>query len=282
MHWDANKILIILPFFNAYIEKPEVKKLNNVQLLKELPFYDELSIVKNKTAFSCYAQSYKTEIVDKRDVVFQLKASKISIVELFKDLLIELKGFKYQITLAVLLSKVKNSGETEYSPVYFNSLTKTVINDKFKLDQSLQEIIHRLKNWISHQSEWIVKGISQYLNLSSDLPLSGSTYINLPAELNHPMKGLINIKNNDNKCFLWCHARHLNLDGAKLCRITKKDKEIAKSLNYRSVDFPVSKKDNGKIEVLNKINVNVFVMKTKQFTLFICLISVLMMFYICC
>ena len=133
MHWDANKILKILPFFNAYIEKPEVKKLNNVQLLKELPFYDELSIVKNKTAFSCYAQSYKTEIVDKGDVVFQLKASKISIVELFKDLLIELKGFKYQITLAVLLSKVKNSGETEYSPVYFNSLTKTVINDKFKV-----------------------------------------------------------------------------------------------------------------------------------------------------
>ena len=142
MYWDANKIFKILPFFNTYIEKPEVKKLNNVQLIKELPFYDEWSIVKNKTAFSGYAQSYKIEIVDKRDVVVQLKASKIGIVELFKDLLIELKGFKYQITLAVLLSKVKNSGETEYSPVYFNPLTKTVINNKFKLDQSFQEIIY--------------------------------------------------------------------------------------------------------------------------------------------
>ena len=96
MHsWDANKIFKILPFFNTYIEKPEVKKLNNVELLKELPFYDELGIVKNKTAFSDYAQSYKIEIVAKRDVIVQLKASKISIVELFKDLLIELKGFKY-------------------------------------------------------------------------------------------------------------------------------------------------------------------------------------------
>ena len=142
MYWDANKIFKILPFFNTYIEKSEVKKLNNVQLIKELPFYDEWSIVKNKTAFSGYAQSYKIEIVDKRDVVVQLKASKIGIVELFKDLLIELKGFKYQITLAVLLGKVKNSGETEYSPVYFNSLTKTVINNKFKLDQSFQEIIY--------------------------------------------------------------------------------------------------------------------------------------------
>ena len=140
-----------------------------------------MNIVKNKTAFSSYTQSYKIEIVDKRDVVVQLKASKTSIVELLKDLLIELKGFKYQITLAVLLSKVKNSGEVEYSPVYFNSLTKTVINNKFKLDQSFQEIIYRLENWISHGSGWIFEEIiSQYLNLSSYLPLSGSTYIKLP------------------------------------------------------------------------------------------------------
>ena len=28
-------------------DKPKVQKLNNVELLKELPFYDELNIVKN-------------------------------------------------------------------------------------------------------------------------------------------------------------------------------------------------------------------------------------------
>ena len=265
MHsWDADKIFKILPFFNTYIEKQEVKKLNNVQLLKELPFYDELSIAKNKTAFSGYAQSYKIEIVDKRDVIVQLKASKISIVELFKNLLIELKGFRYQITLAVLLSKVKNSNEIEYSRVYFNSLTKTVINNKFKLNQLFQEIIYRLENWVSNGSGWIVEEIiSQFLNVSSYLPLSGSTYIKLPKELNHPMKGLINIQNNDNKCFLWCHVRHFNLDGVKLNRITKKDREMFKGLNYSSADFPVSKKDYGKIKVLNKINVNVFCYENK-------------------
>ena len=127
MHWDANKIFKILPFFNTYIEKLEVKKLNNVELLKKLPFYDGLNIVKNENEFSSYAQSYKIEFVDKRDVVAQLKLSKISIVELFKDLLIELKGFKYQITMAVLLSKVKNSDSIKYSPVYFNYLTKKII-----------------------------------------------------------------------------------------------------------------------------------------------------------
>ena len=257
MHWHANKIFKILPFYSAYIDKPKTKKLNNVQLLKELPFYDELSIVKNKTAFSGYAQSYKIEVVDKKDVVIQLRASKSSIVELLKDLLIELKGFKYQITLAVLLSKVKNSGEIKYSPVYFNSLTKSVINNKFEFDQSFREIIYRLKNWISNGGGWIVEEIiNQYLNVSSYLSLSGSTCIKLHAELQHPMKGLINIKDNDNKCFMWYHVRHLNLDGVKLSRITKKNREIVKKLNYSSVGFPVSKKDYGKIEVLSGICVN--------------------------
>ena len=95
------------------------------------------------------------------------------------------------------------------------------------------------------------------------MPLSGSTYIKLPKELNHQMKGLINIPNNDNKCFLWCHVRQLNPDGVKLEKITKKDKEIVKNLNYSSVDFPVSKKDYGKIGTLNKINVNVFSYENK-------------------
>ena len=55
-----------------------------MQLLKELPIYDQLSIVKNKTAFSGYGRSYKIQVVDKRDVAVQLKASEIVIKELFK------------------------------------------------------------------------------------------------------------------------------------------------------------------------------------------------------
>ena len=44
--WDVKKILQILPFHNTLIEKPEIKKLSNIRLLHELPFYDELSVVK--------------------------------------------------------------------------------------------------------------------------------------------------------------------------------------------------------------------------------------------
>ena len=102
-----------------------------------------MSIVKNKTAFSSYAQSYRIEIVDRKDVIVQLKPSKITLKELFRDLLLELKRFKYQITLCILLSKVKNGGLIEYSTVYFNSVTKTVTGDDYILDQCFNEIIFR-------------------------------------------------------------------------------------------------------------------------------------------
>ena len=71
----------------------------------------------------------------------------------------------------------------------------------------------------------------------------------MPDELNHPKKELINIKNDDNKCFLWCHVRHLHCIDKNLRRITKKDREFVKNLNYSGVDFPVSKNHYSKIEI---------------------------------
>ena len=47
--------------------------------------------------------SYKVEIIEKKYPIKQLEASKSSIKDLFSDLLNETKGFKYQITLKVML-----------------------------------------------------------------------------------------------------------------------------------------------------------------------------------
>ena len=76
---------------------------------------------------------------------------------MFKDLLDEIKGFKYQITAKFLLGKHKENGDTEFAPVYFNSTPKTVINsDKYDLDKSFQEIFYRIDNWINEGSGWII------------------------------------------------------------------------------------------------------------------------------
>ena len=149
--------------------------------------------------------------------------SKSSITDLFKDLLNEMKGFKYQITMRVLLYKHKMNGDTEYSPVYFNSATKTVINFEYCLDKSFQEILYRIDNWINKGSGWIIESIDgEYVNISAYSPLIAGTYIELPSRLKNSKKGLINIKNNYSKCFLWCHIKQLNLMGKKSSENSKK------------------------------------------------------------
>ena len=83
-----------------------------------------------------------------------------------------------------------------------------MIND---LDKSFQQILRRVDNWIIEGSGWIVEKIhSQNIKISIFRPLSGSSYIKLHAKLKSLKKGLINIKNDNQKCFLWCHIRHLN------------------------------------------------------------------------
>ena len=47
--------------------------------------------------------SFKVEIIEKKDPIIQLEASKWSIKNLLNNLLNELRGFKYQITVKVLL-----------------------------------------------------------------------------------------------------------------------------------------------------------------------------------
>ena len=137
----------------------------------------------------------KVETVDKKDPMVQLYSSKLCIKDLFKYLLYEMKGFKYQITLHATLKKNKLKDKakyTEYAGVYLNSFIKIVINEDFELgiDKSFEDIFYRHDNWINEGPGWIIELInSQYLNISTYVPSLGyGDFIKLPKELNNPKK----------------------------------------------------------------------------------------------
>ena len=158
----------------------------------------------------------------------------------------------YFITVKILLKKYKLNEEIEFAPVYFNSIAKLVISNKFKLRKSLQEILYRIDAWINNGPGLIIESIeSQYINVSTYKPLLGSSYIKLPTELDHPRIGLISIRNKDQKCFLWCHVWHINPKKDHPGKI-KKDGERLASI-YDGIVFPVKEKDFKKIEVQNNI-----------------------------
>ena len=73
-------------------------------------------------------------------------------------------------------------------------------NHIFKLEKYFENNLYMIV-WIYNGSGWIIELTeSQYINVSTYRPLSGSSYMNLPVELKSPKKGLINIKNKDEKC----------------------------------------------------------------------------------
>ena len=133
---------------------------------------------------------------------------------------------KQRVLSVRLLQKFcyKPNEEIEFAPVYFNSVTKTVINRRFKLENSFQEVLYMIDVWSNNGSGWNVESIkSQYINISTFRPLSWSSYVSLPVELQSPRKGLTSIKNKDQKCFLWCHVRHIDPSKKHPKRIRKTD-----------------------------------------------------------
>ena len=80
-------------------------------------------------------------------------------------------------------------------------------------------------------------------------PTKGSSYINLPDWIKNK-KAIVNIKNNDDKCFLWCILRYLHPKETH----EEKIKDLEKyefSLKTKRINFPMKLKDISKFEKLN-------------------------------
>ena len=85
----------------------------------------------------------------------------------------------------------------------------------------------------------------------------------MPAKLRSSKKGLLNIKNNDQNRFLWCHVRHINPVTIHPERIRRKDKKLVNDLDCDRVEFPVREKYFSKIEKKNNICINMFCFENK-------------------
>ena len=136
-----------------------------------------------------------------------------------EDLLKTMKGFKFIETLEATFEKDTIDSKTGkpvsiYKIAFFNGKAKTItkVDDiEPKLNMSRQEILNMIDKWVSEGSGWVIDRIdSHYINFTLYKPLNGSSYIELPMELRNSKKGLINMKNEDEECFRWCHIRHLN------------------------------------------------------------------------
>ena len=219
-------------------------------------------------ALKGYAKSFEISIKNNKDPLMQLQNTRKAVAIHIEKILKSMTGLKFVETLRVTFEKQLGREERIMKTAYFNSPAQTIINNT-EIDKSLevskQGILNKIAVWISEGSGWTVQSVdNHYLNVVKYEPMKGSSYIKLPTELRNSAKGLINMKNEDNECFRWCHIRHLNPQDKDPQRIKKTDKAFVNNLNYQGIEFPVTIKQYNKIEQQNKIRINVFGYEEKQ------------------
>ena len=154
--------------------------------------------------------------------------------------------------------------------VHIKTKAITVTNQRFNLNSAYKELKHRLDIWTGESSGWIIDNVKAiFIDISNYDPSVGSSYPILPPGLTNPKKGLINLKNEDNECFKWCHIRFINPQDKHPERIKNQDKEIAKILDYRNINFPMKARGYEIIEERFNINVNVFEYENRVFPLYV-------------
>ena len=212
-------------------------------------------------ALQGYAKSYEISIINNKDPLLQLQKTREALESHIQNLLTSMNGLKFLESLKVTLSKISDGEEIQNTPVFFSTPQLIINNTEIKaaLEGSQETILNKIAIWISEGSGWTIESVDHhYLNVVQYQPLAGSSYIELPEELQNNMKGLINLQNKDQECFRWCHIRHLNPQAKNPQRIKKVDREYIKNLNYSGIEFPVTIKQYNKIEKQNNININVF------------------------
>ncbi|CAB4010884.1 Gastrula zinc finger [Paramuricea clavata] len=236
-----------IDLFGTYLEKPSYRKI--------------------ETAANGAAVTYSIT-PNYMDPLNQMTASRQVVRGVLVNELKRMGGLKYTETIKVRMSKEIGNDKTKKDSIYFKSKTGTATNFEDIESTAAQNqltILSRIETFQNLGSNWIILNIeSHYVNIAMCKPLKGSSYMKLPADISNPKCGLINMKNNDEKCFMWSHLRHVRPKARRATTITKQDREFAENLDYEGIDFPVKISDIDKIERKNSISISVFGYKGKK------------------
>ena len=259
----TKKVIEWVKNVDEVIEKQVTKNAteNEMNMFKKPTFTQRAKAIKG------YTRSYEIGLTNKQDPLIQLQNTRLVIENNLLKILTEMKGLKFNEVLKITFKKQVGDEPIEKT-AYFNGKVQLVANE-IEIAESLQitqeQIVNKIQQWISEGSGWTIQSVdSHFINVVEYRPLKGSSYIPLPKELQNSAKGLINMKNEDNECFRWCHIRHINPQDKNPQMIKKTDKQYVEKLDYTGIEFPVTVKQYKRIEKQNSINVNVFGYELKQ------------------
>ena len=243
-------------YFNECIKDKKIPEDTPAYLRKAIDkasmVYDK-DIVKIKSALDEFASQYKIEGDPNLTPAEYLAKNKKLLSYFFK----KNKTIKHNLALVCNMEQQYSTKDGIYSlkedEAYFRTDEKSVLkstNTEKLIDKSIDKIIEDIDKYEQNGSGWYFKSIKELqINIVEYNPSKGSSYIKLPDWIKNK-KAIINVKNKDDKCFIWCILRHLHpkpRDNERIADLRKYEDQIV----TKGLTFPMSVKDINKFEKLN-------------------------------
>ena len=165
---------------------------------------------------------------------------------------------KYNLTVAVNMSKLIDD---EVKLITFTTqqlqvTPSTDVNETARVH--IMRLIEKItKQMTSEGSGWIVHNVAHLdIKITKVKMTGGSSFLKLPKEL-RGKRSIVNIKNYDQKCFMWSCLAHLYPVPINRTRVGNYKKH-ARKFDMAGVEFPVPVGKIIKIEEANKLAINVY------------------------
>lgn len=127
-----------------------------------------------------------------------------------------------------------------------------------KIVYELQEQIDRVQGNGSGYTLYQINSMNVALNKYKRFSSAGASYIDLPPSIKKK-KACINVKNTDNRCFMWAILSALHHDDVYRHNSTNQYKKFIHELDFNGLEFPMKVSDIDRFEELNRnISVNVY------------------------
>src|SRR2546425_4298878 len=218
---------------------------------------------KTENRFDGEAQSYEFAIVNKNDPVVQMEKMKKRVTVLLERYLKEFNGCKFNFGFSVRFKKYEDGDVVEKISVPI-SAKSSKITHKSEARKALriqkEDILRKIDRYTSQGSGWTISRIrNHFINIYRYKPLRGKSYIPLPKSIQN-RKATINIKNKDNKCFIYCLGRNFDPNPQKdhLEKCNKHLKKVCVELGFDKIKTPVKITDIPKIEKQFGITINIY------------------------
>ena len=269
---NKKKIKTFDEYFEECIKNKEIPKDTPEyfrEALKQAKREYDQGLVKEKSSLNDFANKYVIEGIFGMNPNQFFKHIEENLIEFLNNH----KNIKFRFALDCILEKQEYNKKDGISNIittkaYFNS--ETLKNLRFSdpeklLERCFESIMAKIDSFTRDGSEWYLKEIVKLeIHTTEHNPTKGSSYIDLSKWIKDK-KAIINIKNRDDKCFLWCILRYL-YPKEKDAEWIGDLKKYENSLNTKGITFPISKNDINKFEKLNPNlpGINIFYLDEKD------------------